>query len=132
MRYCAFCRRISPGKPIHCQYCGRTFGAKICKHCREVNRREALCCRKCGSSELSDPSGSNPSWLVSLNVLFGVLALTLIIGFIRNLELLLPLFVVIGLLCLGFTFMPPIIRQLLKKALGYLWGSVITGKGNRR
>lgn len=123
---------MNPDKPLYCQFCGRTFGVKICKRCREVNPREALCCRKCGSSELSDPSGPGPSWPVCLNVLGGILVLALIIGLIRNLELLLSLFIVIGLLCLGFVFMPPIIRKLLQRALGYLWGAVITGKRNRR
>ncbi len=132
MRYCGFCKRMNPDKPLYCQFCGRTFGVKVCKHCREVNPLEALRCRKCGSSELSDPSGPSPSWPVYLNVLCGILAFILIIGLIRNLELLLPLFVVIGLLCLGFLFMPPIIRKLLQRVLGYLWGVVITGKRNRR
>lgn len=132
MRYCAFCKRMNPDKPLYCQFCGRTFGVKICKHCREANPHEALCCRKCGCNELSDPSGPSPSWLAYLNVLCGILALTLIMGLIRSLELLLPLFGVIGLLCLGFVFMPSIIRKLLKGVLGYLWEVVITGKKNRR
>ncbi len=132
MKYCVFCKRISPGRPVHCQYCGRTFGVKVCKHCREVNNPNALCCRKCGSAELSETSGPAPSWLVLLKFLCGMFILTLIIGIIRNLELLLPLFVVIGLLCLGFAFMPPIVRKLFKGILGYLWRVLIIGKRNSK
>ena len=132
MRYCAFCRRMNPGKPTYCQFCGRTFWVKICSHCREVNPTQALVCRNCGSAELSRPSGALPSWIVFLSILCGVLALTLIIGLIRNLVALLPLFVVIGLLCLGFLFIPPVIRKLLKQAFGWLWRVVIIGNRNRR
>jgi len=132
MKYCVFCRRMNPGRPTYCQFCGRTFWVKICSHCREVNPSHALVCRNCGSAELSEISGSIPRWLVFLNILCGILALTLIIGLIRNLELLLPLFVVIGILCLSFLFMPPIIRKLLKKGFGYLWRVVIIGRRNTR
>jgi len=132
MKYCAFCKRINPGRPAHCQFCGRTFGVRICKHCREVNPREALVCRKCGSAELSETSGPLPSWVVILKVLFWVFILTLIVELIRNLELLLSLLVILGLLGLGFFFIPPVIRKLLKRVFVYLWRTVIIGKRNRR
>lgn len=130
MRYCAFCKRINPGQPVHCQYCGRTFGVRICRRCRQANPREALVCRKCGSAELSETASPLPSWMVFIKVLFWIFILTLIIGIIRSLELLLPLFVIIGLLGLGFFFIPPVIRKLLKRIFGYLWRVVIIGKGS--
>lgn len=120
MKYCAFCKRINPGKPTHCQYCGRTFGVRICRHCRQANPRMALVCRNCGGNELSEPSGSLPFRMDFLNILFWISVLTLIIGIIRSLELLLPLLVILGLLCLGFFFMPSaIIRKALKMMLKY-------------
>ena len=121
MRYCAFCRRISPGRPTYCQYCARTFWVKICSHCREVNPNEALICRNCGSPELSEPSGSLPSWLVFLVILFWILILILIVGLIKNLAVLLPLFVILGLLYMGFLCTPPVARNIVKRILKYLW-----------
>ena len=131
MRYCAFCKRINPGQPVHCQFCGRTFGVRICSHCREINPREALACRNCGNPELSETSGSLPFWLGFLNVLFGILILTLIIGLIRNLEFLLSLSVILGLLGLGFLFTPPAIRKVLKMIFKYFW-ILIKGRRNTR
>lgn len=131
MRYCAFCKRINPGRPLYCQFCGRTFWARICRHCRQANPREALVCRNCGSAELSETSGSLPFWMDFIKVLFWILILTLIIGIIRSLELLLPLFVIIGLLCLGFFFAPPAIRKLLKMIFKYFWILIIGRRNNR-
>lgn len=131
MRYCAFCRRISPGRPAHCQYCGRTFGVRICSHCREINPREALACRRCGSSELSETSGPLPHWLVFLKILRGILIFILMIGLIRNLEFLLNLLIIVGLLCLGFLCAPPIARRILKRIFRYFWIAV-SGKRNRK
>ena len=129
MRYCSFCRRISPGKPTYCQYCRRTFGVRVCSHCHEVNSIEALACRHCGSPELSEPSGPLPFWIFFLNVLLGSLLLTLIIGLIANLRLLLPLLVILGFLYLGFICMPPAIRKALQGIIRYFW-MLIIGKRN--
>lgn len=131
MKYCAFCKRINPGRPLYCQFCGRTFGARICRRCRQANPREALVCRNCGSAELSETSKLLPSWMVFIKVLFWIFILTLIIGIIRSLELLLPLFVIIGLLGLGFFFMPPAMRKVLKGILKYFW-ILIIGRRNTR
>lgn len=131
MKYCSFCKRISPGQPVHCQYCGRTFGVRICHHCREANPREALVCRNCGSAELSETSKPLPYWMVFIKVLFWIFILTLIIGIIRNLELLLTLFVVLGLLGFGFLFIPPVVRKVLNMILKYFW-ILIIGRRNTR
>ncbi len=131
MKYCAFCKRINPARPTYCQYCGRTFGIRICRHCREVNPREALVCQNCGSNELSETSGSLPFWIDFIKVLCWIFIFTLIIGFIRNLELLLPLFVVFGLLGIGFFIMPSAIRKALKMTLKYFW-ILIRGRRNTR
>jgi len=131
MRYCAFCKRLSPGKPVHCQYCGRTFGVRVCNHCREANPREALRCRKCGSGELSEISGNLPYWLSFLKFLCGILIFILMMGFIRNLEFLLNLLIIVGLLCLGFFSAPPIARKILTKIFRYFW-ILIIGKENSK
>lgn len=129
MRYCSFCKRLNPGQPVYCQYCGRTFGVRICRHCRQANPREALVCRNCGSGELSEVSGSLPFWMDFLNILFWISILTLIIGIISNLEFLLFLLVILGLLGLGFFFMPPAVRKLVKGILKYFW-MLIIGRRN--
>lgn len=131
MRYCAFCKRINPGRPVHCQYCGRTFGVRICRHCRQANPREALVCRNCGSNELSETSKPLSSWMGFIKVLFWIFILTLIIGIIRNLEFLLFLLVILGLLGLGFFFMPPVIRKMLKMMFKY-FRVLIIGRRNTR
>ncbi len=131
MRYCAFCKRMNAGRPLYCQFCGRTFEVRICRHCRQANPREALVCRNCGSAELSEISGSLPSWMDFLNVLFWIFIITLIIGIIRNVEFLLPLLIILALLALGFLYMPPAIRKLLKGILRYFW-ILIIGRRNIR
>ncbi len=131
MKYCAFCKRLNPGQPVHCQYCGRTFGVRICRRCRQPNPREALVCRNCGSAELSEISGSLPSWMDFFNVLFWIFIITLIIGIIRNVEFLLPLLVVLGLLVLGFLYMPPAMIKPLKEILRY-FRILIIGRRNTR
>jgi len=131
MKYCSFCKRISPGQPVYCQFCGRTFGVRICHHCRQANPREALACRNCGSPELSETSGSLPFWPGFLNILIGIFILALIIGLIRNLEFLLSLSVILGLLGLGFFFMPSATRKLLKIMFKYFWILIIDRRNTR-
>lgn len=69
--------------------------------------------------------------MIFIKVLFWFFILTLILGIIRNLELLLPLLVVLGLLGLGFFLMPPVMRKLLKGILKYFWVLII-GRRNTR
>jgi ribosomal protein L40E len=131
MRYCAFCKRMNAGRYHHCQYCGRTFGVRICRHCREVNSREALVCKNCGSAELSETSGPLPYWMVLLKFLSGILIFVLIMGIINNLEFLLSLFVILGFFYLGFLCIPPAVRKILKGIFRY-FRTLIMGKRNKR
>jgi len=54
MRYCYNCHRITPGEPLFCNRCGRSYDRKLCPH-RHVNTRNALVCSECGSRDLSMP-----------------------------------------------------------------------------
>lgn len=54
MRYCYHCGRITPGDPLFCNVCGRSFDRKLCPRLHP-NPRSAEICSRCGSRELSTP-----------------------------------------------------------------------------
>ena len=54
MRYCTHCHRITTGKALFCNFCGRSYGVKLCPH-RHPNPRNADICSQCGSRDLSTP-----------------------------------------------------------------------------
>lgn len=54
MRYCTNCRHITPGQPLFCNFCGRSYDVKLCPS-RHTNPRSATVCSQCGSRELSSP-----------------------------------------------------------------------------
>jgi hypothetical protein len=54
MRYCRNCRKFTSGKPAFCQFCGRSYGVKLCPRGHK-NPRAANACSECGSHELSTP-----------------------------------------------------------------------------
>ncbi len=131
MKYCAFCKRINPGTPVYCQYCGRSFWNRICRHCREANPYEALTCRNCGSAELSETSGSIPLWMYFLNIklILWFFGFILILGLIKNLDILCS-FLIIGLIWgIGLMMMPIEMKKILNRIIKYLWNMVrrITG-----
>ena len=68
MRYCNQCHRITPGEPLFCNFCGRSYDFKLCPH-RHPNPRNAEICSQCGSRELSTPHPRVPLWLAPLLVL---------------------------------------------------------------
>jgi len=132
MKYCGFCQRFNVGQPVYCRYCRHTFGVRICSHCHEVSPPEAQACGHCGSAELSEiSSGKTSRWLALLGFLPKVLLFILVIGIIRNIEILLSLFVIFGFFYLGYLCMPSAIRGIIKRILNGLW-IAISGKGNRR
>src|SRR5712671_6818033 len=84
MRYCNQCHRITPGEPLFCNFCGRSYNLKLCPH-RHPNPRNAEICSQCGSRELSTPHPRMPLWLSPLVALLtalpGVLLLTVTVLF---------------------------------------------------
>ena len=126
MRYCPYCKRLNPGKPLYCQYCARTFEVRICSKCRYVNPKAALACGKCGSFELSDIAGETPFWLVLLKILFWLFVLLLVIGFVMNLASFVPLLVVVALFLIGYSFIPEEVKNIIKFILNHIkqrvWG----------
>jgi len=59
MKYCYHCNRITPGEPLFCNYCGRSYDAKLCPR-HHVNPRSAEVCSQCGSREFSTPQPRMP------------------------------------------------------------------------
>jgi RNA polymerase subunit RPABC4/transcription elongation factor Spt4 len=54
MKYCYQCGKITPGEPLYCQFCGRSYDAKLCPR-SHPNSRSAEVCSQCGSRDLSTP-----------------------------------------------------------------------------
>lgn len=86
MRYCHNCHRLTAGKPIFCNYCGRSFDVKLCSK-MHVNPRAAQACSQCGSKELSSPQPKIPMLLRPLIVFLqlgpgGLLVVGLLVWFV--------------------------------------------------
>ena len=56
MRYCPYCRRLNPGQPLFCRFCGRTWHVRLCPRGHE-NPISAQYCGSCGSADLTEPAG---------------------------------------------------------------------------
>lgn len=56
MRYCRNCHKFTAGRASYCQFCGRSYGVKLCPRGHR-NPRAANACAECGSKELSTPHG---------------------------------------------------------------------------
>jgi len=88
MRYCYNCHRITPGEPLFCNYCGRSYDMKLCPS-RHPNSRTALVCSECGSTDLSTPQPRAPWWLSPLlsfvTVIPGILLVLVSIGLLVSL-----------------------------------------------
>ena len=72
MRYCNHCHRLTTGEPLFCNFCGRSYGLKLCPH-RHPNPRHAEVCSQCGSHDLSIPHPRTPIWLAPLTALLTIL-----------------------------------------------------------
>ena len=72
MRYCNQCHKVTPGEPLFCNFCGRSYDFKLCPQ-RHPNPRNAEVCNQCGSRELSMPHPRVPFWLRTLLVLLSLL-----------------------------------------------------------
>src|ERR1700722_14632551 len=129
MRYCNQCHRITPGEPLFCNFCGRSYDFKLCPH-RHPNPRNAEVCSECGSRELSTPHPKHSLFfsllLWVLSVLPGLVLLLVSLMFLFGLvevlmsdQQMLFQFMWIGLF-LGFVWclymqLPGFLRRLLSK-----------------
>lgn len=79
MRFCKSCAKFTAGKPLYCQFCGRSYGVKLCPRGHR-NPRAANACSQCGSLDLSTPHSSN-SGMSRIGVFIGFLILGSLILF---------------------------------------------------
>ena len=84
MRYCNACHGVTIfGRPLYCNFCGSSYGVRVCP-LRHINPRSAMVCSRCGSHDLSKPAPQIPrrvriliaflrAWVLGLLVLLSVL-----------------------------------------------------------
>ena len=122
MRFCLYCKRISVGHPVFCEYCGHSFENRICRNCRHMNPIEALACRRCGGTNFSDPAGPLPSWMILVKWSFWIFIILLLVGLVKslllNFELVASFVVILGFFYLAYSFLPEpgqgLVRRMLK------------------
>jgi hypothetical protein len=129
MRYCNSCNRVTIGKPLFCNFCGRSYDVKYCPH-RHPNPRNADSCSQCGSRDLSTPQPRVSFWLqlliASFTALPGVLLLLLSVlvtlgllnVILTNQQLqsqLVLAVLMLALLWYLYTHLPAFLRRLLTK-----------------
>lgn len=130
MRYCPYCKRLNQGSPTFCGYCGKTFNVRICGRCRHVNSKTDIVCRNCGSSELSDIAGETPSWIILLKILLWLFLILFVFGLLTNLGAFVPFLVVIGILLLGYSYLPEEVKKIMKFILSSI-KNMMTNGGNK-
>src|SRR2546427_7721468 len=92
MKYCYECGCTTAGEPLFCNFCGRSYAAKLCPKLH-VNPRLAEACSQCGSRDLSTPQPKVPvRWRILAFVAQFLSAAALIDFFCRFLLLLIGVF----------------------------------------
>lgn len=127
MTYCYNCGRLTDGKPLYCNSCGRSYDVKLCPRGHQ-NPRGAECCSQCGSRDLSTPQPKIPmSWrLLALIARLGIglllfyLSLTLIIDLLRT-PAFQQLLVLFGFLMGGLWWLYSKLPDWLQELLRSLW-----------
>ena len=71
MKFCYECQHITPGQPLFCNQCGRSYDVKLCPR-HHVNPRTAEVCSQCGSRDLSTPQPRVPQWTPIVGFLLSV------------------------------------------------------------
>jgi len=132
MKYCYHCGRITPGEPLFCNSCGRTYDVKLCPG-RHPNVRSAEVCSQCGSTDLSTPQPKVPLWTrcfgflmkIVLGILLAYLALVFLVllakGVLASPEAenaVLSLGILAGLLYWLWTELPQWMRKLVRRMVG--------------
>jgi uncharacterized membrane protein YczE len=129
MTYCHNCGRITPGDPLYCQSCGRTYDVKLCPRLHP-NPRSAEVCSLCGSRELSIPQPKVSfgwrvlEWLIrmALGIVLGTVTFVLVLGLLaeilRNSKIqsgVIVLAVLVGLLVWLWNELPLWVRKFVRK-----------------
>jgi RNA polymerase subunit RPABC4/transcription elongation factor Spt4 len=72
VKFCFNCGRITPGDPLFCNYCGRSYDIKLCQR-MHPNPRRAEVCSRCGSRDFSTPQPLRPVWAPVLQFLLSAI-----------------------------------------------------------
>lgn len=113
MRYCYFCNHLTPGQPLFCNYCARSYSQKLCPRLH-ANPRSAEACSQCGSRDLSTPQPRVPLWVPVVEFL---------VSLIPGLVLALVSGLLIGAFVVALLHSPRMLCAfvMLGLALGVLW-----------
>jgi RNA polymerase subunit RPABC4/transcription elongation factor Spt4 len=113
MKFCFNCGRITPGDPLFCNYCARSYDIKLCPR-MHPNPRRAEVCSRCGSRDFSTPQPVRPVWAPALEFLLSAIpGVLLVVGSVS-----LILFFVVQVLSSPGAFLSFL---LLGSALAILW-----------
>jgi hypothetical protein len=130
MKYCYECGRMTPGKPLYCNYCGRSYDLKLCPR-HHPNPRIAELCSQCGSRELSTPQPKVSIWWrilewltrmfigAFLTVLSVILLFEFLIAVLQSPAgqgAVIILAILLGVLWWLWTLLPDWFRKLIKKS----------------
>jgi hypothetical protein len=114
MKYCYNCDHITPGEPLFCNSCGRSYNAKLCPR-HHPNPRHAEICSRCGSRDLSTPQPRVPWWAPVAEFLLRVIPGSLL-GIVTIVVAVLVIMTILqnpGMIVAGLLLFVPI---------GILWG----------
>ncbi len=130
MKYCYECGRMTPGDPLYCNSCGRSYDVKLCPR-NHPNPRIAEICSQCGSRELSTPQPKVSIWwrilewvtrmFVGAFLIF--LSAVLVFEFLKELlqssagqTAVMLLTILLGILWWLWTLLPDWFRKLVKRS----------------
>ena len=130
MKYCYECGRMTPGDPLYCNYCGRSYDLKLCPR-HHPNPRIAELCSQCGSRELSTPQPKVSIWWRILEwltrmfigaflvVLSAILLFEFLIAVLQSSAgqaAVVALAILLGVLWWLWTLLPDWFRKLVKRS----------------
>ena len=127
MKFCYACEKLSPGEPLFCSKCGRSFDVRLCPRLHK-NSRWAKACSLCGSHELSQPQPYVSFWWRALEFLIRAIvalfliyaALLAVMDLIRRPEIqagLLIVGVLVGLLFWLWSQLPEWFRRFVSRSM---------------
>lgn len=128
MKFCYQCGRITPGEPLYCNSCGRSYDVKLCPRAH-VNPRSAEVCSQCGSREFSTPQPRVSVWWKLLEflvkVFFGAFLVYLTLAGLGALlttpqfqNALIVFGILMGLLWWLWSLLPEWFRKLVRRSIG--------------
>jgi len=119
MKYCYNCNRITPGEPLFCNFCARSYNVKLCPR-RHSNGRKAEACSQCGSRDLSTPQPKVPWWAPILEFV-----LSCVPGFLLTVNSILLAIAVIRELLENPAALVALVMPLIALAiLWWMWGQI--------